>query len=46
MNVFVHVPVEKQNIEFAKHKYPHLQQFELAGGNLGSLPLEINFLIF
>ena len=48
VNVFVNdicLPVEKQNIEFAKRKYLHLQQLELADTNQGSLPLEIDILI-
>ena len=48
VNVFVTeicLPVQKQNIEFANHKYPHLQQLELADSNPGSLPLEIDIFI-
>ena len=48
LNVFVNeicLPVEKQSIEFAKCKYLHLQQLQLADSNPGSLPLEIDIFI-
>ena len=41
----IYLPVEKQNIEFAKHGYLYLQQLELADSNPGCLLLEIDILI-